>query len=64
MKCLKLGCEKEAKPGFEACTAIHGADIRLYRSQIRDAFSANTQSSVLSEVRSLYSIEDAQHYVT
>lgn len=57
MKCKKLGCEKETKPGYEACSALHGADLYRYRNDIKNAFS-----SINKELRRYYSVEEVLHY--
>lgn len=57
MKCKKLSCEKEAKPGFECCSAIHGADVKLYRSQILEAGESGDKNTL-----GLYTIEEALAY--
>jgi hypothetical protein len=62
MKCLKMGCDKEVQDGWECCSRLHGADVRLYRSQIQEAFSANAQKG-FGSVRDLYTIEEILTYI-
>ncbi len=59
MKCKIIHCDKEVKDGFECCSALHGANLRFYRAQLRDARTEGDQ-----EVLDLYTKEEIEAYDT
>jgi hypothetical protein len=68
MKCLKIGCEKEVPPdaeaiGYEACSSLHGADIRLSRAVIKDNFNAYNARQIWGS-RENYTIQECETYLT
>lgn len=60
MKCKKLSCPKDAQPGFECCSSLHGADVRLYRSDLLNSWDAD--ENLRNTMRDCYTVEEALTY--
>lgn len=58
MKCLKISCTNEAKPGWDCCNIMHGADVKMYRSEILKAGENHDKKTL-----AIYTIEDVLTYL-
>lgn len=61
MKCIIFNCDKEAKNGFQCCSANHGSYLNVIKNNFKDLFKAPV-SPFDEGARAFYTIEECEHY--